>query len=56
MSQGKVNENLVTTLDFRVKVKVRVRMDDYAGGIIKTFPQKLKSTVMAIPPAGNILF
>ena len=44
------------TLDFRVMGKVNVRMDDYAKKMIQTFLKKLKSTDMAITPAGNNLF
>ena len=44
------------TLDFSVKVKFRVRMNDYVEKKIQTFPHKLKSADMVITPAGNNLF
>ena len=44
------------TLDFNMKGKVKVIMDDYLDKTIQNFPQKLKSTDMEIMPAGNNLF
>ena len=43
-------------LDLNVKVKVNVRIEDYVEKTIQDFPQKLKSTDMAIMPAGNNIF
>ena len=56
MSRGKVHEYLGMMLDLNVKVKVKVRIDDYVEKTIQDFPQKLKSTDMAIMPAGNNIF
>ena len=56
MIQGKVHEYLVMTLDFNVKGKVKVRMDDYVEKMIHTFPQKFNNTYMAITIAGNNIF
>ena len=52
----KVHEYLVMTLDFSVKGKVKVRMNDYVEKMIHNFLQKLKSTDMVITPAGNNIF
>ena len=43
-------------MDFRVKGKVKVRMDNYVEKMVHTFPQKLKIISMAITPDRNDLF
>ena len=54
--RGNIHEYLGMTLEFSVKGKVKVRMDDYTENIIQAFSQKLKSTDMAITPAGDNIF
>ena len=43
------------TLDFSVKGKVKVRIDDYVEKMIQNPPNKLKSKDMAIIPYGKNL-
>ena len=56
VSLGKVHDYLLMALDLSVKGKVKVVMDNYVEKIIHALPQKLKSTDMAITPAGDNLF
>ena len=56
MSQGTVHEYLGVILEFIMKGKFKVRIDDCVEKMIQTFPQKLRSTDVSIMPSGNNLF
>ena len=54
-TRGKVHTYLGMTLDFSVKGKVKIRMDDYVERMLEEFPVKFKEDEKQETPAGTNL-
>ncbi|CAJ1954076.1 unnamed protein product [Cylindrotheca closterium] len=53
--RGKIHRYLGMTLDFSVKGKLKIRMDDYVKNMLEDFPVKFNKESKQETPAGNNL-
>ncbi|CAJ1929696.1 unnamed protein product [Cylindrotheca closterium] len=53
--RGKIHRYLGMTLDFLVKGKLKIRMDDYVKNMLEDFPIKFNKDSKQETPAGNNL-
>ncbi|CAJ1943712.1 unnamed protein product [Cylindrotheca closterium] len=53
--RGKIQRYLGMTLDFSVKGKLKIRMDDYVKNMLEDFPIKFNKDSKQEAPAGNNL-
>ncbi|CAJ1944912.1 unnamed protein product [Cylindrotheca closterium] len=53
--RGKIHRYLGMTLDFLVKGKLKIRMDDYVKNMLEDFPIKFNKDSKQETPAGNDL-
>ena len=53
--RGKIHKYLGMTLDFSIKGKLKIRMDEYVLAMLKEFPMKFDEDKVQETPAGNNL-